>query len=260
MAASPTSSLGIPATLHASLISRLDRLGTAAKEVAQIGAVLGREFSYELIRHVAPRPDLETALAQLTNAGLLFCRGLPPQSSYLFKHALVQDAAYGTLLRRRRQQLHGRIAAALEQEFAELVERQPELLAHHLTGAGDTEHAAAQWLKAGQYAAAHSAHIEAIAHLERGLALLPSLPEIAERDSLEIELQLALGMSSIRAKGMISPAVREAYGRAGELAEKHRDERRLFQALYGVYQHQCRLRSDCRGAAVGGTASVGDHA
>jgi len=237
LTASPTPSLAIPATLHASLISRLDRLGTAAKEVAQIGAVLGREFSYELIHHVARRPDLETALAQLTDAGLLFRRGLRLASSYLFKHALVQGAAYGTLLRRRRQQLHGRIAAVLEQEFADLVERQPELLAHHLTEAGDTKRAAAQWLKAGQYAAEHSAHIEAIAHLERGLALLQSLPDTAERDSLEIDLQLALGMSSIRTKGMIAPAVREAYGRASELAEKHRDQRRLFQAIYGIYQH-----------------------
>ena len=237
LAASPASSLGIAATLHASLISRLDRLGTAAKEVAQIGAVLGREFSYELIHHVARRPDLETALAQLTDAGLLSRRGLRLASSYLFKHALVQGAAYGTLLRRRRRQLHGRIAAVLEQEFSDLVERQPELLAHHLTEAGDSERAAAQWLKAGQYAAEHSAHIEAIAHLERGVALLQSLPDTAERDSPEIELQLALGMSSIRAKGMISPAVREAYSRAGELAEKHGDERRLFQAIYGVYQH-----------------------
>jgi len=237
LTASPTSSLAIPATLHASLISRLDRLGTAAKEVAQIGAVLGREFSYELIHHVARRPDLETALAQLTDAGLLFRRGLRLASSYLFKHALVQDAAQSTLLRRRRQQLHGRIAAVLEREFADLVERQPELLAHHLTGAGDTARAAAQWLTAGQYAAGHSAHVEAIAHLERGLSLLPSLPDGEERDSLEIDLQLALGMSSIRAKGMIAPAVRDAYGRACELAEKRGDERHLFQALYGVYQH-----------------------
>jgi predicted ATPase len=236
LTASPTPSLTIPATLHASLVSRLDRLGTAAKEVAQIGAVLGREFSYELIHHVARRPDLETALVQLTDAGLLFRRGLRLASSYLFKHALVQGAAYGTLLRRRRQQLHGRIAAVLEQEFADLVERQPELLAHHLTEAGDTKRAAAQWLTAGQYAAGHSAHIEAIAHLERGLSLLPSLPDTAERDSLEIDLQLALGMSSIRAKGMIAPAVRDAYERASALAEKHRDQR-LFQAIYGTYQH-----------------------
>jgi len=178
-----------------------------------------------------------TALGRLTNAGLLFCHGLPPQSAYLFKHALVQDAAYGTLLPRRRQELHGRIAATLEQEFAELVERQPELLAHHLTGAGDAGRAAVQWLKAGQYAATRSAHIEAIAHLERGLNLLRSMPDTAERDSLETDLQLALGISSIRAKGMISPAVGESYGRASELAEKHCDQRRLFQAIYGIYQH-----------------------
>jgi len=237
LTASPAPSFAIPATLQASLIARLDRLGTAVKEVAQIGAALGREFSYDLIRHVARRPDLDVALGRLTDAGLLFCRGLPPQSSYLFKHALVQDAAQSTLLRRRRRALHGRIAVALEQEFADLVERQPELLAHHLTGAGETERAAAQWLKAGQYAAEHSAHVEAIAHLERGLTLLPSLPETTGRDSLEIDLQLALGMSSIRTKGMNAPAVREAYGRAGELSEKHRDQRRLFQAIYGIYQH-----------------------
>ena len=227
----------VPDTLHASLIARLDRLGTAAKEVAQIGAVLGRDFSYQLIHRIARRPDLDSALGKLADAGLLFCRGLPPASSYLFKHALVQDAIYGNLLRRRRQQLHGRIAATLEREFTDLVERQPELLAHHLTDAGDAGRAAAQWLKAGQHAAARSAHIEAIANLERGVALLPSMPDTPERDSLEIELQLALGMSSIRAKSMISSAVRDAYSRASELAEKHGDVRRLFQAVYGVWQH-----------------------
>jgi tetratricopeptide (TPR) repeat protein len=236
-AGSSTSALAVPATLHASLISRLDRLGTAAKEVAQIGAVLGREFSHDLIQHVAHRPDLETALEQLTRAGLLFCRGLPPASSYLFKHALVQDAAYSTLLRRRRQRLHSRIATVLEQSFDDVVERQPELLAHHLTGAGETKRAIGQWLKAAQYAAARVAYVEAAAHLERGLALLPSLPETTERDSLELDLALALGMSSIRTKGMISPAVREAYARASELAVKLGSDQLQFQALYGVWQH-----------------------
>jgi predicted ATPase len=128
----------VPATLHASLMARLDRLGPAPKETAQIGAVLGREFSYELIEPVAQRPEreLQAALKQLSDAGLLFCRGTAPHASYLFKHALVQDAAYGTLLRGRRQKLHGRVAAALETHFADLVERHPELLAHHLTAAG----------------------------------------------------------------------------------------------------------------------------
>src|SRR6202040_2551543 len=131
-----------------SLLARLDRIGAAAREVAQIGAVLGREFSYELIQPVARRSDaeLQTALARLTEAGLLFCRGAPPHASYLFKHALVQDAAYGTLLRARRQELHARVGAVLEDHFADLVEREPELLAHHLTAPGDAERAIGQWL------------------------------------------------------------------------------------------------------------------
>src|SRR5215467_5645003 len=141
LSASPLPALAVPSTLHASLIARLDRIGTAAKEVAQIGAVLGREFSYELIQPVAQRSEIElqAALARLSEAGLLFSRGAPPHASYLFKHALVQDAAYGTLLRTKRQELHARVAAVLEQHFADLVERQPELLAHHLTGAGNAE-------------------------------------------------------------------------------------------------------------------------
>ena len=143
LATSPLPSLAIPATLHASLIARLDRLGPVAKEVGQIGAVIGREFVYDLIEQVARRPtvELQAGLDQLAMAGLLFCSGTAPHSSYLFKHALVQDAAYGTLLRGRRQELHAGVAAALELRFADLVERQPELLAHHLTAAGDTERA-----------------------------------------------------------------------------------------------------------------------
>jgi class 3 adenylate cyclase len=156
---SPLPNLAIPATLHASLIARLDRLGPVAKEVAQIGAVIGREFAYELIAPLAQRPEkqLQAALDQLGDAELLFRRGMAPHASYLFKHALVQDAAYSTLLRGRRQELHAGVAAALEGHFADLVERQPELLAHHLTAAGDTERAIDQWLKAGRYAAARLA-------------------------------------------------------------------------------------------------------
>ena len=203
LAASPLPALSVPATLHASLMARLDRLGPAAKEVAQIGAVIGREFGYELIEPVAQRPDaeLQAGLDRLADAGLLFCRGIAPHSSYLFKHALVQDAAYGTLLRGRRQELHARVAAVLEQHFADLVERQPELLAHHLTAAGDTERAVDQWLKAGRHAAERSAHLEAIGHFERGLAVLACIaPKGAVRDGREIELQLARGSVAVHGR------------------------------------------------------------
>src|SRR5262249_48218268 len=156
--------LAVPATLHASLIARLDRLGGSAKEVAQVGAVLGREFTYELIAPVAQRPqsELKAALALLEEAGLLFRRGAPPQSSYIFKHALVQDAAYGTLLRSSRQQLHARVAVTLEDRFAEIVAAQPGLLARHCTEGGRTEQAVVYWLKAGRQAAARSAMVEAV--------------------------------------------------------------------------------------------------
>jgi predicted ATPase/class 3 adenylate cyclase len=197
LTASPLPALAVPSTLHASLIARLDRIGSAAKEIAQVCSVLGRGFTYELIERSAarPKPDLNGALAQLTEAGLLFCRGVPPESAYLFKHALVQDAAYGTLLRARRQDLHARVAAVLEQHFSDLVERQPELLAHHLTAAGDTKRAVDQWLKAGNHAAARSTPREAIRHFERGLAVLSALPDGPAREGREIELQLARGLS-----------------------------------------------------------------
>jgi len=154
-------SLSVPPTLHSSLIARLDRIGPGAREIAQIGAVLGREFAYDLIERVARRlePELQAALARLSEAGLLFCRGQPPASSYLFKHALVLDTAYGTLLRSRRQEMHARAAAVLSQDFGELVERQPELLAQHLTAAGDNERAVEQWLRSGRYAASRVAYL-----------------------------------------------------------------------------------------------------
>ena len=230
--------LSVPATLHASLMARLDRLGPAAKEIAQIGAVLGREFGYALIEPVAQRPEreLHAALDQLNEAGLLFCRGVPPHASYLFKHALVQDAAYSTLLRGRRQELHARVVVALEQHFADLVERQPELLAHHLTAAGDTERAIDQWLKAGQRAAARSAHTEAISDLERGLALVGALPEDRMRIGREVDLRLALGLSSMTVRGASSRETLQAYERASELAEMRSDARQLFQAVHGIWQ------------------------
>ena len=237
LAASPLPKLTIPATLHASLIARLDRLGPVAKEIAQIGAVLGREFSYELIEPVAQErtADLQAGLDRLAEAGLLFCRGTAPHSIYLFKHALVQDAAYSTLLRTTRQELHARVAAVLEQNFAELIERRPELLAHHLTAAGEHERAVDQWLRAGEYAAARSTHLEAIRHFERGIAILPMLPEGPARDSREIELQMARGLSLLTVKGFTSAEAAEAYARARDLCEKIRDADRLFVALWNVW-------------------------
>jgi predicted ATPase len=198
--------------------------------------VLGREFSYELIERVAqcPEKELRAALARLSDAGLLFCRGTAPHASYLFKHALVQDAAYGTLLRAKRQQLHGRVAATLETHFVDLVERRPELLAHHLTAAADTERATHQWLKAGRHAAEQSAYLEAIAHLERGLGLLHALPERPDRDGCEIDLQLALAGCLLTAKG--ASGAKQPYMRAFDLAESSGSQRQRFDALYGVWQ------------------------
>jgi tetratricopeptide (TPR) repeat protein len=212
--------------------------------------VLGREFGYDLVEQVAQRPavELRAGLDRLAEAGLLFCRGVAPQSSYLFKHALVQDAAYGTLLRARRQELHARVATALEQHFPDFVERRPELLAHHLTAAGDTERAIDQWLKAGQYAAARLAHLEALRHFERGLATLAALPESRARDEREIELQLARGLSLFTAKGFEASEAAQAYTRARELAEQQGDASQLFVAVYGLWQ-----------ANIGSGTIVGAH-
>jgi class 3 adenylate cyclase/tetratricopeptide (TPR) repeat protein len=262
LAASPVPALAVPATLHASLIARLDRIGAAAKEVAQIGAVLGREFGYDLIRRLVPRPDLDAALAQLTEAGLLFCHGQPPQSSYLFKHALVQDAAYGTLLRSRRQELHAGVAAVLERDFADLVERQPELLAHHLTSAGEAERAVDEWLKAGEYAARRLAHVEAIRHFERGLSELAELPAGPDRDRREIELQLARGLCFFMLTGFTAPEAAEAYARARELAERHGDARQRFMALYGLWQSANGAGNivECRGLSQRLQGLTAEHA
>src|SRR5271169_896864 len=236
LAASPLPNLAIPATLHASLIARLDRLGLVAKEVAQIGAVIGREFSYELIQPVAqrPEPDLETALDRLTNAGLLFCRGVPPHSSYLFKHALVQDAAYATLLRARRPQLHAAIAAALEREFPEIVAAQPELLAHHCTEAALRQQAIDNWRRAGERAIEASANLEAVAHLTRGLKILEALPEGPQRDEKELAFQVAL-LTPLFAARFGSAEGERAAARASELSRKvGADLRSLFRALFGL--------------------------
>jgi predicted ATPase len=237
LAASSVASLEIPATLHASLIARLDRLGPIAKEVAQLGSVIGREFGYDLVEQVGqrPAPELRTGLDRLTDSGLLFCRGIAPQSTYLFKHALVQDAAYSTLLRAKRQELHSRVAAALDEHFADLVQRQPELVAHHLTAGGEAERAVDQWLKAGKHAAERLAHLEATKHFERGLAILPTVPSGPARDGREIELHLARGLSLFTSKGFGAAEAAQAYSRAHELAERKGDRRQLFMAVFGLW-------------------------
>jgi predicted ATPase len=192
----PVTLRAIPTSLHASLLARLDRLAPT-REVAQIGAALGRQFSHELISAVAQMPQqrLDDALAQLVRAELVFRRGTPPDAEYTFKHALVQDAAYSTLLRGRRQQLHGRIAATLEGQFQEIVDTQPEVLARHCAEAGLTEKAVVYWLRAGRQAIARCAMTEAVAQLRKGLDLLSSAPDGAARQEQELNLQITLGHS-----------------------------------------------------------------
>src|SRR5262249_8411698 len=194
--------LGIPATLQDALMARLDRLGPA-KELAQLGAILGREFSYEVIQAVSPLDEaaLQQGLRQLVEAELLYQRGLSPQATYLFKHALIQDAAYQSLLKSTRQQYHQQIARVLEERFPELKESQPELLAHHYTEANLTSQPIPYWQKAGQRAFERSANQEAISHVTRGLELLKTLPDTPERAQQELTLQLTLGNPLIATKG-----------------------------------------------------------
>jgi tetratricopeptide (TPR) repeat protein len=234
--AGPVTSLAIPASLHASLVARLDRLAPT-REVAQIGAALGRSFSHELISAVAqmPQQKIDESLAQLVAAELIFKRGTPPDAEYTFKHALVQDAAYSTLLRSRRQQIHGRIASTLESQFPETMTAQPELLAHHCGEAGLTEKAVGYWLKAGQQAVARSAMTEAVAQLRRGLALLASMPDGADHEQRELELQAALVPAVIAAKGYTAPEVGGTIARARSLAEKLDRTDYLFGLLYGEW-------------------------
>jgi predicted ATPase len=234
--AGPVTSLAIPASLHASLVARLDRLAPT-REVAQIGAALGRSFSHELISAVAQMPQkrIDEALAQLVAAELIFRRGTPPDAEYTFKHALVQDAAYSTLLRSRRQQIHGRIATMLESQFPETMTAQPELLAHHCGEAGLTEKAVDYWLKAGQQAVARSAMTEAVTQLRRGLELLATVPDGADHEQRELELQAALVPAVIAAKGYTAPEVGETIARARSLAEKLDRTDYLIGLLYGEW-------------------------
>ncbi len=243
----PLPSLAIPATLHDSLMARLDRLATA-KTVAQLGATIGRRFAYELLQAVLPLDEstLHQALGQLVQAELLYQRGLPPQATYTFKHALIQEAAYQSLLKSTRQDYHRLIAQVLDERFPDTVATQPELLAHHYTEAGQPAQAVPYWLRAGQRATARSANVEAVSHLTKGLEVLRGLPDTPERIQHELALHLALGQPLLMIKGQDSPELAQVYSRAQELCQRVGDSRQRFSALMGLcsfYNAQGRLQT-----------------
>jgi TOMM system kinase/cyclase fusion protein len=251
----PLPPLAIPTTLHDSLMARLDRLATV-KGMAQLGATLGREFSYELLQAVAPWDEgtLRRGLQQLVEAEFLYQQGLPPQATYLFKHALIQEAAYQSLLRSMRQQYHQRIAQVLEACFPDLCETQPELLAHHYTEAGLLAQAIPYWQQAGQRALRRSANVEAIEHLTRGLDILKTLPDIPDYAQRELDLQVALGPALMATKGLAAPEVEYAYTRARELCHQVGETPQLFSVLMGLcmfyrqrgaFQTACQVGEQC---------------
>jgi tetratricopeptide (TPR) repeat protein len=226
----------IPATLRDSLMARLDRF-MPVKEIAQIGAAIGREFSYELIAAVAPMPDaqIDDALAQLTASGLAFRRGTPPDAVYMFKHALVQDAAYDSLLKSRRQELHGRIARVIEARFPNVKIIEPEVLAHHLTAAGLAEAAIPLWQAAGELALQRTALTEAISHLNRGLGLITAVPQPLGRDASELELRIGLGTAWMALKGWPAPEVWTSLHPALALAKSLERHDALLPIFYGLF-------------------------
>ena len=242
-AAVPSSALAVPASLQASLMARLDRLGPA-KEVAHIGAAIGREFSHALLAAVVRKPEAEfvSALDRLIDAGLMFRQGTPPHATYLFKHALVQDAAYGTLLREHRRALHVRIAETLESQFADIADNQPELLAHHFTEAGLIEKAAGFWGKAGQRSLERSALVEAVEQLTRALAQIAALPATPALRHYQIELHADLIAPLIHVKGHAALETKAAVEKArllieqaDALGEPPEDPLLLFLVLYGFW-------------------------
>lgn len=242
----PLPPLAIPATLHDSLMARLDRL-SPVKEVAQIGACIGREFDHALLAAVVPLPDsdLAAALERLVAAELVFRRGTPPAATYMFKHALVRDAAYQSLLRKRRQELHAKIATALETDFPQTLEAQPELVASHFDEAGHFDKAVGYWLQAGLLAAGRSANVEAIAHLRSGLASLAACSPGEARSRLELSLLLALGAPLLFTKGYASREAEAVYKRARELCRELGNDADLFTAIRGlgyVYHVRANLR------------------
>ena len=231
------SNLILPTSLRDSLMARLDR-STPVKEIAQIGAVLGRTFSYALIQAIAPRApaELDVVLTQLTASGLAFRRGTPPQASYTFKHALVQDAAYDSLLKARRLELHAQIARMIETRFSPLTETEPELLARHYTAAGLADLAITYWIKAAKSAANRSNYREALAQLEAGAALLETLSAGDARARFALQLELQRAGVLLVTKGMSHPDMGTAYDRARELCDQLGDEvEESISALFGIY-------------------------
>jgi class 3 adenylate cyclase/predicted ATPase len=235
-AAVPFPALAVPASLHASLLARLDRLGPA-KEVAQIGAAIGREFSYTLLAAVVrmPEAELQNALDRLVQAGLLFRQGVPPHANYLFKHALVQDAAYGTLLRSRRQHLHGEITSALEDAFPEIVEMQPEILARHCAEAGLDEKAQKYSRTAGEQAVRRASNREAIGHFRQALALNEKLPPDIGRSRAALAVLSQLGPALMSVHGWSAPEVGVVFERAEDLARQLESSVDLAPPLAGLW-------------------------
>jgi predicted ATPase len=228
----------IPSTLHDSLMARLDRLVTA-KAVAQYAAVIGRQFPYALLQAVSQldASALQRELGRLVEAEIVYQRGVPPQSTYVFKHALIQDTAYASLLKSTRQQYHQRIAQVFESQFPETTEGQPELLAHHYTEAGLTAQAVPYWYKAGQRAIERSAHVEALAHLRQGLAVLQTLAKTPEHTQRAVQMHIALGAALIAAKGQADPEVELTYTQARQLCEPLAAPHLLFPILRGLWNY-----------------------
>ena len=238
----PLSAVSIPATLQESLMARLDRLPTV-REVAQLGAVLGREFAYEMLRAlgVISEPTLSDGLGRLVEAELLYQRGRPPKARYIFKHALIQDAAYQSLLKHTRQHYHRQVAELLEGRFAVSAGSQPEVLAHHFSEAGLHGKAAEYWRKAGEIAVRRSANVEAIAHFSNALEALKAQPEVPQRAETELSLQVALAVPLIATKGYSDVEVERTYGRAQALCEQLGKSDELFPILRGLWN--CYLNS-----------------
>ncbi len=228
-------SMAIPATLQDSLMARLDRLSTA-KPVAQLGATLGREFSYELLHAVSPLEEttLQHELTRLEEAELVYRQGLFPQAKYTFKHALIQEAAYESLLKSTRREFHHHIAEVLENRFPSTAESEPELLAHHYTHAACPERAIPYWQQAGQRALKRSANPEAISHLTQGLTLLQTLPEDPERDQKELAMQVGLSPAYMITKGWGAVEVEQCSKRAQALSQKLGDGQSLYAATWGL--------------------------